>query len=307
MGKREVLNAEIGSKLRVDPELRADYEDYIWLQRGLDPHHVADRAENLDWAKVGVFQPVDQTELWHRLRMGRSFPDGILELVKVNDGTYVRGVRVRNKTLRGGSRRQRIKGQDLTFHTSEVFINVHAMSRLYERDRFRGLTPKDFFFKPSGWLDALHNHTSLAELNDEGGVFTIRRDILYPFGNGVFLGRFSLTPVDPVERYRWDSRGCNSTDGVKAEDRISPCFFAKTFVHADQLRDDQRDVYNLLVNQDWEVAARQMENLVPNDDHVDRHDHVFVLDSNSPGAKGRLRFADSDVDPDIHSFSKEDF
>ena len=262
----EFDQTELDHLLKTDADFAQLFADSCYQHNLDNQSRPLERSDELALARVGVFSPMTQTELWRRVVHRERIPPCHFEatrpwLLASDRHPVLRAIKVSKKPRYKGSKKQTVRGVDLKIRNSELVVSPHALSRLYERGSCRGLTPEHFFVTPySPWWKAV-TESKLGQVAEQDGQFVLRCDLMYPFMDGVFLGYLSSAESAPLETIRWDYLSGELTSDPPAGKCYLNGFLAKTFVHESALSAQQRDIYNLISNGEFDRAIRQHQKM----------------------------------------------
>jgi hypothetical protein len=230
--------------------------------------------DDLSFAKVGVFNPVDINDalhsiVSHKIREGHFWE---YQQTHVLEGKIVTPVEIKITTKRTG-KSQKIKSRKYKLNNSKMSFTSHSLERFYERSGRRGYSAKDFYTtKFDEWIGSLtafqermrkppDEYVKFPAMVNEKyeELLSLKSNWLVPFGYGVgegaFLGTVCRKPTMVNEEYtvRYNR---NRPISFRARNRelLAPYFTANTFIHHSHMRKEQRQVCDLVLNGKYDDA-----------------------------------------------------
>ena len=257
-----VLNA----LLRDEKYLHALRQESI-IEKVKSMRYRPNKSAELALARVGVFDVTPTIDILPLMVKGK-LPEMLFELehdrqfltssknIQMN---RIRVLKTNRKIKVSGSRRQR-KIIKMVFMSSEVSLNEHVLTRMYQRSNFRNPSPEKLLFPPSGYLRLLYEIKDMNVFDRDSLTIRERQDVLYPYGNGAFLGSVQHCTNDPIERYDYHPK-------TKRIERHSlnkgmPVFVARTYINYGMMTPSQKHVCEMLSRGDVEgalVTFRKMD------------------------------------------------
>ena len=230
--------------------------------------------DDLSFAKVGVFNPVDINDtcysiVSHKIREGHFWE---YQQTHVLEGKIVTPVEIKITTKRTG-KSQKIKSRKYKLNNSKMSFTSHSLERFYERSGRRGYSAKDFYTtKFDEWIGSLQAFQERARKPPDEYVkfpamvnekyeelLSVKSNWLVPFGYGVGEGAFLGTVChQPTMNEKYTVRyNLNRPISYRAENieaPLMPFFTANTFIHHSHMRKEQRQVCDLVLNGKYDDA-----------------------------------------------------
>lgn len=213
------------------------------------------KQDKLMFAKVGVFNPLElSTSL--RSILTNKIKDGYFWEYQETQlsGKIVNPQHIVSITKGTGTKSKKIKLRRYFITENRINYTYHSLERFFERSGKRGLGAGDFFTNNSNdWIDNLASF----QKTKIGGVSTHKLNWLLPFGNGAFVGSVSAR-----EGTDWDIYEVLYTNNQPAQWKIvnsnslklQTYFYAQTFIHHSQMREDQKKICKLILEKKYTDA-----------------------------------------------------
>ena len=150
---------------------------------------------------------------------------------------------------------------------SRISFSAHALERYYERSGKRGLSASDFYTTDfDKWIDTTSLTSPFEETSDEHLILHINKEVVLktnwflPFGTGTgqgaFLGSIDFKPFTENETYQVFYSSNRPTSFIDSRTiRLKPYFVANTFIHLSQMRGDQEELRNLILEGKYGEAS----------------------------------------------------
>jgi hypothetical protein len=180
-------------------------------------------------------------------------------------------VKVGKKTIRTGSKRQKIKKVIYTLTQPSVKYSIHSLNQYNTRNFGKEISFNEFFSIPLKYNDWI---SRLPELNEEVGDsnyenYQVRKDYLLPFGDGAFLGCAVIGTGfgsnkdqyinDYTNGYREFHYKTFDLDGNPVP-LNNPCFSASTYIRKEQFNKFQQRVFEEVNDGDLDAGIETLRN-----------------------------------------------
>jgi hypothetical protein len=235
------------------------------------------KEEELSLSRIGIYdnyipiyEVMEKIEL-NQFRDGDSFwqyevPD---EKFGTNELRLL-PVKVAKKTIRRGSKRQKIKKAIHTLTQPSVIYSIHSLKQYNTRNFGKEISLNEFFEEPlkyNDWIIRLPElNTKLTNYSYQN--YQVRKDYLLPFGDGAFLGYsfigtgFGSNKEQIIQDYR---KGYKKSikyfnlDG-KPVPECNSVFYASTYIRKEQFNKFQQKVFDEVKNGDLDAGIDTLKN-----------------------------------------------
>lgn len=217
-------------------------------------------ADKLSFAKSGVFNPIDINDGMKAI-VSNSIKDGhYWEWQTTKLGQKIVSPNcLTTTTKRTGTKNPKIKFRKHKLNECRISFSAHALERYYERSGKRGLSASDFYTTDfDKWIDTTSLTSPFEETSDERLILHTNKEVVLktnwvlPFGTGTgqgaFLGSITHRPFVEIETYQVFYSSNRPTSFIRKEtSSLKPFFIANTFIHLSQMRGDQEELRNLIL------------------------------------------------------------
>ncbi len=177
-------------------------------------------------------------------------------------------IKVEKKTKYTGSKRKTIKEIVIKVKNSSMFYSLHSLTRYRERSwGNQEIKIDDFFSIDERWVKKLSNAGFGSAKSISDGW---RQDILFPFGEGAFLGHIGVIPDCPKEDtfttsfYKGKITKTYSVGGVRD---FCPIFSCRTYVGRDKFTWFQEDIFRQYHSNNLDDAIEIIKNNRMKEEH----------------------------------------
>ena len=239
-------------------------------------------ADKLSFAKSGVFNPIDINDGMKAI-VSNSIKDGhYWEWQTTKLGQKIVSPNcLTTTTKRTGTKNPKIKFRKHKLNECRISFSAHALERYYERSGKRGLSASDFYTTDfDKWIDTNGAGVlcdklmdGLEKTNENRPIhltnyeFKRKTNWFLPFGTGTgqgaFLGSIDFKPFTKNETYQVFYSSNRPTSFIDSGTfRLKPYFIANTFIHLSQMRGDQEELTNLILEGKYGEANEMNEKMV---------------------------------------------
>ncbi len=177
-------------------------------------------------------------------------------------------IKVKKKTKYTGSKRKIIKEIVIKLKNSSMFYSLHSLKRYRERSwGNKEIKIDNFFSIDERWVKKLFD-AGFATLELMNGEW--RQDLIFPFGEGAFLGGIGVTPDCPKDETITTSfhKGKITQTSSLGEIRdFSPTFTCRTYVGRDKFTWFQEDIFRQYHSNELDDAIEIIKNNRMKEDH----------------------------------------
>lgn len=237
-------------------------------------------ADKLSFAKSGVFNPIDINDGMKAI-VSNSIKDGhYWEWQTTKLGQKIVSPNcLTTTTKRTGTKNPKIKFRKHKLNECRISFSAHALERYYERSGKRGLSASDFYTTDfDKWIDTTSLTSPFEETSDERLILHTNKEVVLktnwvlPFGTGTgqgaFLGSITHRPFVENETYQVFYSSNRPTSFIWKETlSLKPYFIANTFIHLSQMRGDQEELRNLILQGKY-GEAKEMNTKMVRDEQI---------------------------------------
>lgn len=211
-----------------------------------NPRTLIDLQKKIAGIKNGI--PLTAENYWHIERLNSDKGRLVVRAIKASDPKAVKGHKRKNSFY--------YKSFAHTLTSAPIALTIHALQRY--RERAYTHIEMDWLWHEEIMTDYLE------QLDTVSNSKTIRRDIILPFKNGVFLG-YPTVWTDSILVMEYNKRTQYRQRHVPL-----PGFVAYTYIEDDQLLPAQKAVYQAILNGEYDKAKKLQAAIEPK--------HNFDLD-----------------------------
>ena len=181
-------------------------------------------------------------------------------------------IKVEKKTKYTGSKRKTIKEIVIKVKNSSMYYSLHSLKRYRERSwGNKEIKIDDFFSIDERWVKKLSNagFGSVKSISDGW-----RQDLLFPFGEGAFLGHlgvildFSKEDTFTTSFHKGKITQTCSVGGIRD---FCPTFTCRTYVGRDKFTWFQEDIFRQYHSNELDDAIKIIKNNRMKEDHWIEH------------------------------------
>ena len=217
--------------------------------------YTIDKRSELELSRVGIYKDVIPLGISILKLFGGEIRSDFWEYQIFDNIPKISPIKFDRKRTYTGSRKGRLKSEVVTLKSSPITYSLHSLKRYRERS-YREIDFDTFHRVDEEWLNELNERIPVDF--GEGDTAVIRQDILFPFGDGGFLGQHGVIDhptQDRTERYiTLYRKGKVSRITEVNGSFLLPNFTTRTYVNRDQFTWFQEQSFTQYQNGDIDGA-----------------------------------------------------
>ena len=217
--------------------------------------YTIDKRSELELSRVGIYKDVIPLGISILKLFGGEIRSDFWEYQIFDNIPKISPIKFERKRTYTGSRKGRLKSEVVTLKSSPITYSLHSLKRYRERS-YREIDFDTFHRVDEEWLNELNERIPVDF--GEGDTAVIRQDILFPFGDGGFLGQHGVIDhptQDRTERYTTLYRKGEVSRKIDVQGSfLLPNFTTRTYVNRDQFTWFQEQSFTQYQNGDIDGA-----------------------------------------------------
>ena len=217
--------------------------------------YTIDKRSELELSRVGIYKDVIPLGISILKLFGGEIRSDFWEYQIFDNIPKISPIKFDRKRTYTGSRKGRLKSEVVTLKSSPITYSLHSLKRYRERSH-REIDFDYFHRVDEKWVNELSERIPL--YFGEENTAVIRQDILFPFGDGGFLGQHGVIDhptQDRTERYiTLYRKGKVSRITEVNGSFLLPNFTTRTYVNRDQFTWFQEQSFTQYQNGDIDGA-----------------------------------------------------
>ena len=217
--------------------------------------YTIDKESELELSRVGIYKDVIPIDISIQKLFGGEIKGDFWEYQIFNNIPKISPIKFDRKRTYTGSSKRKLKSEVVTLKSSPITYSLHSLKRYRERS-YREIDFDTFHRVDEEWLNELNERIPVDF--GEGDTAVIRQDILFPFGDGGFLGQHGVIDhptQDRTERYiTLYRKGKVSRITEVNGSFLLPNFTTRTYVNRDQFTWFQEQSFTQYQNGDIDGA-----------------------------------------------------
>ena len=222
--------------------------------------YTIDKRSELELSRVGIYKDVIPLGISILKLFGGEIRSDFWEYQIFDNIPKISPIKFDRKRTYTGSRKGRLKSEVVTLKSSPITYSLHSLKRYRERS-YREIDFDTFHRVDEEWLNELNERIPVDF--GEGDTAVIRQDILFPFGDGGFLGQHGVIDhptQDRTERYiTLYRKGKVSRITEVNGSFLLPNFTTRTYVNRDQFTWFQEQAFTQYHNGDIDGALTTLK------------------------------------------------
>ena len=217
--------------------------------------YTIDKRSELELSRVGIYKDVIPLGISILKLFGGEIRSDFWEYQIFDNIPKISPIKFDRKRTYTGSSKRKLKSEVVTLKSSPITYSLHSLKRYRERS-YREIDFDTFHRVDEEWLNELNERIPVDF--GEGDTAVIRQDILFPFGDGGFLGQHGVIDhptQDRTERYiTLYRKGKVSRITEVNGSFLLPNFTTRTYVNRDQFTWFQEQSFTQYQNGDIDGA-----------------------------------------------------
>ena len=218
-------------------------------------NYTIDKESELELSRVGIYKDVIPIDISIQKLFGGEIKGDFWEYQIFNNIPKISPIKFDRKRTYTGSSKRKLKSEVVTLKSSPITYSLHSLKRYRERSH-REIDFDYFHRVDEKWVNELSERIPL-DFGEENTA-VIRQDILFPFGDGGFLGQHGVIDhptQDRTERYiTLYRKGKVSRITEVNGSFLLPNFTTRTYVNRDQFTWFQEQSFTQYQNGDIDGA-----------------------------------------------------
>ena len=223
--------------------------------------YTIDKESELELSRVGIYKDVIPLDISIQKLFGGEIKGDFWEYQIFNNIPKISPIKFDRKRTYTGSSKRKLKSEVVTLKSSPITYSLHSLKRYRERSH-REIDFDYFHRVDEKWVNELSERIPL-DFGEENTA-VIRQDILFPFGDGGFLGQHGVIKhptQDRVERFRTlyhKGKKVGHTIEINGSYWL-PNFTTRTYVNRDQFTWFQEQAFTQYHNGDIDGALTTLK------------------------------------------------